>query len=150
MRTLAVGTLVLGMCGQSAFASPPPCGRTSLMEFADRFDQAQLRKNGPMLNQMVAENLVFITRSGERKGKREFIAGWTDPNNTYNPIVLSDRVTIPLGPAAAGVSAQTTLSGTSGDKGFASRIHFSDTFRCIEGEWRAVHIQVTRVPDLEH
>ncbi len=113
MRTLAVGNLILEVCGQPALASPLPCG-TSLIEFADRFDQSQLQKNGPLLEQMVAEDLVFITGSGERKGKREFIAGGTDPETTYNPIVLSDRVTIPLGPTAAVVSPQTTLSGTFG------------------------------------
>jgi hypothetical protein len=42
------------------------------------------------------------------------------------------------------VSAATTLSGTSGGKRFSSSFRFTDTFRRIAGEWRAIHIQVTR------
>ena len=146
MRVLALGAALLGIPGQSLAAQTAPPASISLVEFADRFDQAQLQKNGPLLERMVADDLVFITSSGERQGKKEFIGGWTDAADTYNPIVLTDRVVRQLGPDAGLVSAETVVSGTSGDKPFASRIRFTDTFERIDGEWRAVHIQVTRVP----
>jgi ketosteroid isomerase-like protein len=120
---------------------------TNLIEFADRFDQAQLTKDRRALEQMVADDLVFITSSGQRQGKKEFIAGWTDPGDKFDPITLVDRVVTPLGEDAGMVSAETVLSGTSGGKKFASRIRFTDTFQRIDGQWRAVHIQVTRIPN---
>ena len=129
-----------------AAAADVPSGE-SLSAFADRFDQAQLRKDGPALERMVADDLVFITGSGQRQGKQEFIAGWTDPGDRFDPITLVDRVVTPLGEDAGLVSVETVLRGTSGGKAFASRIRFTDTFRRSGGEWRAVHIQVTRIPE---
>ena len=119
----------------------------SLTEFADRFDRAQLEKDGAALERMVDDDLVFITSSGERQGKAEFIAGWTSPGDSFEPITLVDRVVVPLGRDAGVVSAETTLRGTSGGEPFASRFRFSDTFVREGGEWRAVHILVSRMAD---
>jgi len=124
----------------------PSSDQSSLTEFANRFDRAQLAKDGAALERMVDDDLVFITSSGERQGKDEFIAGWTAPGDTFEPITLVDRVVRPLGRDAGVVSAETTLRGTSGGQPFASRFRFSDTFVREDGEWRAVHIQVSRTP----
>ena len=143
MRMIALSVIVLGL-GQPAFAQQHDNG---LVAFADKFDQAQLKKNGAALEKMISDDLVFITGSGKRQGKKAFIAGWTDPAETYDPITLVDRVVTPLGPDAGMVSAETVLSGASGGKKFSSRFRYTDTFRRVGGEWRAVHIQVTRIPD---
>jgi len=143
MRMIALSAIALGL-GQPASAQQEDNG---LVAFADGFDQAQLKKNGAALETMIADDLVFITGSGKREGKKEFIAGWTDPQDTYDPIVLVDRIVTSLGPDAGMVSAETVLSGASGGKKFSSRFRYTDTFRRVGGEWRAVHIQVTRIPD---
>ena len=96
---------------------------------------------------MVADNLVFITGSGQRQGKREFIAGRTAAGDRFDPITLGDRVVTPLGDNAGMVSAETVLSGTSDGIPFASRFRFTDTFSRVAGEWRAIHIQVTRIAE---
>lgn len=137
--------LCLASCG--APATDAKADASSLTEFADQFDRAQLAKDGAALKRMVADDLVFITSAGERQGKDEFIAGWTAPGDTFEPITLVDRVVVPLGRDAGVVSAETTLRGTSGGEPFASRFRFSDTFVREGGEWRAVHIQVTRMAE---
>jgi len=146
VRAFVIGAALLGILAQPLAAKPDPAADIGLAAFADRFDQAQLQKDGGALGKMVADDLVFITGSGERKGKTEFIAGWTDPADTYKPITLTDRVVRQLGPDVGLVTAETVLSGTSSGKAFASRFRFTDTFQRIGGEWRAVHIQVTRIP----
>ena len=138
--------LCLASCGAPA-AEDANADTASLTEFADRFDRAQLAKDGAALERMVHDELVFITSSGERQGKDEFIAGWTAPGDTFEPITLVDRLVTPLGRDAGVVSAETTLRGTSGGQPFASKFRFSDTFVREGGEWRAVHIQVSRIPD---
>lgn len=143
MRTLTLVALAIGL-GQPASAQQPG---TSLVEFADRFDNAQLKKDGAALERMISDDLVFIDGSGKRQGKKEFIAGWTDPGDSYDPITLIDRTVTALGPDAGMVSAETTLSGTSGGKKFSSHFRYTDTFQRTRGEWRAVHIQVTRIAD---
>jgi ketosteroid isomerase-like protein len=136
--------LCLASCGAPA-TDEAKADPASLTEFADRFDRAQLEKNGAALERMVDDDLVFITSAGERQGKAEFIAGWTAPGGSFEPITLVDRVVVPLGRDAGVVSAETMLRGTSGGQPFASRFRFSDTFVREAGEWRAVHIQVTRL-----
>ncbi|MCW4460733.1 nuclear transport factor 2 family protein [Sphingomonas sp. BT-65] len=115
-----------------------------LLAVADAFDRAQLTQDRAALERMVDDGLVFIQSSGKRAGKQVFIDGWTTPGDSYDPITLVDRVVIRLGPDAFLVSASTTLSGISGGKRFSSSFRFTDTFRRVGGEWRAVHIQVTR------
>src|SRR5688572_26967102 len=140
--------LALAACGEPPPAEADPASDVAgLTEFADRFDRAQLDKDGAALEQMVADDLVFITGAGARQGKKEFIDGWTAPGDSFDPVTLVDRVVRPLGPAAGVVSAETTLTGTSGGERFSSRIRFSDTFERIDGQWQAVHIQVTRVAE---
>lgn len=115
-----------------------------LLVFADAFDRAQLTQDRAALERMVDDGLVFIQSSGARAGKKAFIDGWTAPGERYDPVTLIDRVIVRLGPDAFMVSAATTLSGTSGGKRFSSSFRFTDTFHRVGGEWRAIHIQVTR------
>jgi ketosteroid isomerase-like protein len=122
-----------------------PQATQDVLAFADAFDRAQLAKDAAALEEMVSEALVFVDGSGKRQGKKEFIAGWTAPGDRFDPVVLVDRVVTPLGPNAAVVSAETTLSGTSGGQRFSSRFRFADTFVRSDGKWRAVHIQVTPI-----
>ena len=67
--------------------------------------------------------------------------------DSFDPITLVDRVVRPLGADGGVVSAETTLSGVSGGQRFSSKFRFSDTFERTGGEWRAVHIQVTRIAE---
>ena len=138
--------LYLASCGGTSAdeATPDTAGLT---EFADSFDRAQLEKDGAALERMVADDLVFITSSGERQGKAEFIAGWTAPGDSFEPITLIDRVIRPIGADVGVVTAETTLSGVSGGQRFSSKFRFSDTFERTGGEWQAVHIQVTRIAE---
>lgn len=129
-------------------ARPLLAGRASLASItavADEFDRAQLAKDAAALRRIVSDSLIFIDGSGTRTGKEEFIAGWTDPSDHFEPIKLIDRTFTPLGPDAWIVSAEVTLKGVSGGKSFSSRIRYSDTFHKIAGRWRVVHIQVTRM-----
>ena len=138
--------LGLASCGGTA-PGDAPADTAGLTAFAESFDRAQLDKDGGALERMVADDLVFITGSGERQGKAEIIAGWTAPGDSFEPITLVDRVIRPIGADGGVVTAETTLSGVSGGQRFSSQFRFSDTFERTGGEWRAVHIQVTRIAD---
>lgn len=140
--------LLLAAALSASLAAAAPQGRTpaAIVEFADSFDRAQLSKDGAALDRMVSDDLVFIDGSGARKDKKAFIAGWTGPGERFEPIRLIDRTFTRLGPNAWIVGAEVTLKGTSDGKPFASRFRFADTFMRTSGRWRAVHIQVTRMP----
>jgi ketosteroid isomerase-like protein len=117
----------------------------SLTAFADAFDRAQLAQDRAAMERMVADDLVFVDGSGKRQGKKEFIEGWMTPGDRYDPLVLVDRVIVPLGPDAGVVNAETNLTGISGGKRFASHFRYADSFRRVGGKWQVAHIQVTRM-----
>lgn len=117
-----------------------------LIAFADAFDRAQLTQDRAAMERMIADDFVFVDGSGKRQGKQEFIQGWMTPGDRYDPLVLVDRVVVPLGPDGAVVNAETSLTGVSGGKRFASRFRFADSFRRVGGKWQVAHIQVTRIP----
>ena len=119
--------------------------KASLIAAADAFDKAQITKNGAALEQMAMDDLIFIDGSGKRLGKKAFIDGWIAPGDTFDPITLIDRTVSLMGPDVGIVGAEVNLCGTSGGTRFCSRFRFADTFRRVDGRWRAAHIQVTRI-----
>lgn len=144
--TLGAMALALSACGA---APRDPAGAASVADltaFADAFDAAQIAKDGAKLDTMVADDLVYIDGSGKRQGKRDFIAGWTGADDSYDPVRLSDRVITPLGSDAGLASAEAILSGRSAGQPFRVRLRYTDIFHRRAGGWQAVHIQVTRIP----
>jgi ketosteroid isomerase-like protein len=135
-----------GLLTAVALVAALPASAQTLTEFADQFDQAQIAQDGPALAAMVSEDLIFIDGGGARQSKAEFVAGWLDPSVRFEPITIIGRYVIPLGPDAGIVGGEVVLRGTSNGTPFASHIRFADTFRRSNGRWRAVHIQVTRIP----
>lgn len=132
---------------QSATAPQTDVSIETLRQIGDRFDAAQIGKDAAALDALVADDLVFVGSDGQRQDKAGFIAGYTDPGITFDPIAIKDRIFVPLGPDTGLVGGDVVLSGTSDGQPFASRIRFADTFRRIDGEWKAVHIQSTRVQE---
>ena len=128
----------------SAIAQPP--GQAEIIAMADRFDQAQIGKDRATLEAMTDSSLVFIGSDGRRQDRQAFIAGWLDPAIAWHPIAVTDRYVLPLGPAAVVVGGDVVLRWTAGGQPGSARIRFADTFHRIDGIWKAVHIQATRVP----
>jgi hypothetical protein len=117
-----------------------------LREIGDRFDRAQIAQDRAAMEAMTADDLIFVGSDGRRQSRADFIAGWIDPDTHYEPITVEDRYFLPLGADAGVVGGDVMVRGTSNGQAFAAHIRFADTFRRIDGQWRAVHIQATRVP----
>lgn len=147
-RMKAIGLAISALFALFAVAATgAPRGEAAdLTAFADAFDAAQIAKDRAALETMVADDLVYIDGTGQRHGKAFFIDGWTGPTDEYDPVTLRDRVVAPLGRDAGLASAETILSGRSAGTPFRARIRFTDIFRRSGDGWRAVHIQVTRMP----
>ncbi len=128
-------------------AGSPDLPVETLRTVADRFDRAQIEQDRATMEAMTARDLVFVGSDGRRQGRAEFIAGWLDPGTRYAPITVADRYFLPLGPDSFVAGGDVVVRGTSGGQPFAVRIRFSDIFRRTGGQWRAVHIQATRVPE---
>ena len=118
----------------------------TLREVADRFDRAQIGQDRATLERMTAPDFILIGTSGARQSRQQFIDDYFEPGLRFEIALPDDRYFIPLGPDAGIVGGDVAMRGTSNGTPFASRIRFSDTFRRINGEWVAVHVQATRVP----
>ena len=128
-------------------AAAPDVSVDTLRTIADRFDQAQIGQDRAGMEAMTAPDLVFVGSNGVRQSREQFVAGWLEPGTTYQPIQITDRYFLPLGPDAGVVGGDVVVRGSANGQPFAARIRFADTFRRTGGEWRAVHIQATRVPE---
>jgi hypothetical protein len=127
-------------------AAAPDVSVETLRTIADRFDQTQIGQDRAGMEAMTAPDLIFVGSNGVRQSREQFIAGWLEPGTHYEPIHITDRYLLPLGPDAGVVGDDVVVRGTANGEPFAVRIRFADTFRRTGGEWRAVHIQATRVP----
>jgi hypothetical protein len=131
----------------AAGAAAPDVSVETLRTIADRFDQTQIGQDRAGMEAMTAPDLIFVGSNGVRQSREQFVAGWLEPGTHYEPITITDRYFLPLGPDSGVVGGDTIVRGTANGEPFAVRIRFADTFRRIHGEWRAVHIQATRVPE---
>jgi hypothetical protein len=130
----------------AAGAAAPDVSVETLRTIADRFDRTQIEQDRAGMEAMTAPDLIFVGSNGVRQSREQFVAGWLEPGTHYEPITITDRYFLPLGPDSGVVGGDTIVRGTANGEPFAVRIRFADTFRRIHGEWRAVHIQATRVP----
>ena len=142
----AAAALAISACTRAP-ATRPDVDVATLRAVADRFDHAQLSQDRAALERLIANDLVLIGSDGTRQNKRQFIDGFVAPGLHFEMVTPTDRYFIPLGPDAGIAGGEALLRGTSNGTPFTSRIRFSDTFRHIGGEWLAVHVEATRVPD---
>lgn len=136
----------LAACSLSAPAFAENVSQEVLREVADRFDTAQIEQDRAAIEAMTADDLIFVGSNGVRQSRAEFVAGWMESGTDYEPAVAEDRYFLPLGPDVGVAGGDVVLRGTTNGQPFAARIRFADTFRRIDGVWKAVHIQATRVP----
>jgi ketosteroid isomerase-like protein len=137
---------LLAACSLSAPAFAENVSQEVLRDIADRFDTAQIEQDRAAIEAMTTDDLIFVGSNGVRQSRAEFIAGWMEPGTDYEPAVAEDRYFLPLGPDVGVAGGDVVLRGTANGQPFAARIRFADTFRRIDGVWKAVHIQATRVP----
>lgn len=141
--------LVLALLAAVSLVTPAlaeDVSQETLREVGDRFDRAQIEQDRATMEAMTTEDLIFVGSNGIRQSRADFIAGWMDPDTRYEPITIEDRYFLPLGPDTGVVGGDVVVRGTSNGQPFAAHIRFADTFRRVNGTWRAVHIQATRVP----
>lgn len=138
-------TLLLAVAAPLLIAAAPT-PEAEVKAAAKAFDQAQLAGDKAVLGRMVADDFIIVRGSGRQGGKQDFIAGWTMPGTTFEPIQIQDPVYVPLGPQAAIVGGRVELRGSTNGKPFVERFHFSDVFAWRDGRWQVVFVQVTSTP----
>ena len=126
-------------------AAPAPAVEAEIKAASATFDRAQFEKDKATLDRMLARDFRFVRGSGKFTGRDDFIAGFTDPEVTFEPFVIADPMYVALGPDAGIVGGKGTIRGTEKGKPFEEHFRYADTFHRINGHWRVVYVQVTPI-----
>jgi ketosteroid isomerase-like protein len=137
--------LVAALAAFPAIAQAPD-GNAEIRAAAQRFDDAQLHGDGATLEAMLAPDFLFVRGSGRIGDRRDFIAGFTDPNTKLEPFAITDRLFIRVSPEVAIVGGEARIKGTDHGKPVAEHFRYSDTFARRDGRWVVVYTQVTGLP----
>jgi uncharacterized protein (TIGR02246 family) len=109
------------------------------------FDDAQQRKDAEAIARFLTGDFRYVNGSGKLAGRDAFMAAFSDSQVQFDPFVIKDRSIISLGPDAAIVAAEATISGMDNGKRFSEHFRYADTFQRREGKWKVVYVQVTRI-----
>ncbi len=131
---------------QASSPLPDPVPSESVEAASHAFDDAQYRQDATLLDQMLPADFHIVHGSGEIGDKRDFIAGFTDPQVRFEPFEIRDRIVKMLGHDAALITAEGTIKGTKNGKPFVDRFRFVDTFRRRGSGWEVAYVQVTPLP----
>jgi hypothetical protein len=109
------------------------------------FDRAQLTHDRAALDRVLASDFKYVRGSGKFTGRDDFIAGFTDPEVTFEPFVITNRMFVPLGENAGIVGGEGVIRGRDHGTPFEEHFRYADTFGWRDGRWQVVYVQVTPI-----
>ncbi len=119
---------------------------TEVKQAAREFDAAQLNADRAALERFLAQDFVFVRGSGVVAGRDAFLASFASGTLKLDPFTVINPVFVDLGPDAAIVGGEATLTGTENGERFVERFRYADTFKRRDGRWQVVYVQVTPLP----
>jgi len=110
-----------------------------------RFD-AQVSKNAEVLNQLLAEDMVYVHSNGNVDNKQSYIQSIKDGNSTYNSIDIQEQKVRMYGKTAIvnGVCyiKRPLVDGKNNDL----KLRYTDAYVKKDGRWQMVTWQSFRMP----
>lgn len=110
-----------------------------------RFD-AQVSKNADVLNQLLAEDMVYVHSNGNVDNKQSYIQSIKDGNSTYNSIDVQEQKVRLYGKMAIvnGVCyiKRPPVDGKNNDL----KLRYTDAYVKKDGRWQMVTWQSFRMP----
>jgi ketosteroid isomerase-like protein len=132
-----------------AFLAGSPAAPTvrlpdDLARAAEDYERAQIEGDRPALDRLLAPHFLLVDSDGARIGREAFIGEWTAPGFDPEPVEVEEHVTMLIGEAAL-LGGKVTLRGRNNGAPFAVTFRYSDFWQRIDGRWRVVFAQATRV-----
>jgi Domain of unknown function (DUF4440) len=107
------------------------------------FDQAQFAKDVSALDQQIAPDMCYINGGGQRLGKSEFIAFFTNAQLSFEPFVITGREVVALSDTICAVTGNGMMRGMLDGVRFEDCFRYTDIFARRDGSWQVVYVQVT-------
>lgn len=151
MRAIVLAALlILPACSSPAEETPAQASQTpdGYQQAAAALDAAISGKDQAALEQLIADDFLWVRGSGAMGDKAAFIGALTSDSLDIEPFTAAGARWIVEGNSAL-LAATNTLKGTADGEEFVDRHRFGDHWLWRDGEWRLVYAQITPVQDGE-
>lgn len=111
-----------------------------------RFD-AQVAKDTKVMNEILADDLIYTHSSGQQDSKKSYIAAIESGKSTYLAIEISGDTVRFYGPNTAIVTGQMKTNVVSNGQTNALRLRYTDVYMKRNGTWKMVAWQSARMPN---
>ena len=114
-----------------------------LIDIEKKWNEAYRRKDVPVLNRILADDIIIIYGDGTRATKSEDIASIGVDEQVESSTL--DDFQVKLYGDTAVVMSRVTSSGLRQGKHFNAQFRYLDVYRKREGRWQCVITQNTRI-----
>jgi ketosteroid isomerase-like protein len=140
MRGAASALLAAAIAAATGASPRTTSPREALIRLERRWVEALERRDAQAVGAILADDFVDTTYRGERRTRREALAGLTSPQRARTTQELSDLEARVYGTTGI-VTGINTVTGRNPD--FSARLRFTDVFVKSNGVWKAVAAQET-------
>jgi len=140
---LVVLAVPVAACAANSAPRSPEAAKRAVIAASAAFDDAQLHKYRVGMDHFLAADFKFVRGSGKLSGRNDFMAGFTDPQVSFKPFTITNRIFVPLGTTGGIVGGEGVIQGLDHGQPFKEHFRYSDTFQWRDGRWQVVYVQVT-------
>lgn len=115
-----------------------------LTRIADNWDKAIVAKNTAAIADNMTQDFRQIDTNGGVETKASFVQGLTDANFSIDPYTVDDLDVRVYGDVAL-LSGTIRMTGRNVGKPFKSHFRFIDIYRKVDGQWKVMSVQTTRI-----
>ena len=133
---------VMALAVNALAASPTE----QLVQQADAWDKAIIRKDSAAIAANMAEDFRQISARGDVANKASFLDVITSPKLVINPYSVEDMDVRLYGDVAL-LSGRTRLTGSWEGKAFTSHYRYVDVYVRKDGQWRVASVQITEIKE---
>ena len=132
-------------CAPKSPAADPAADRATLIQQADAWDQAIVRKDLAAISANMADDFRQIRSNGDLVDKATFLRDITSPELKIDPYQVEDLEVRLFGEVAL-LTGHTHMQGSYAGAAFTTHYRYIDVYARRDGRWQVVSVQITTIP----
>ena len=109
----------------------------------ERF-RAMVDGNGPQLDVLLSDNVIYVHTNGKRETKQQFIDAITAGRRRYRQIEIQSQDVLPVGRETCVVTGRALIEMEANNGALLFPIAYTAIQAQEEGQWRLIAWQATR------
>jgi ketosteroid isomerase-like protein len=134
LRTGGIVLLLTMLASAQVRSKSTDAERSKLIALENAWNQAQIHRDGPALESLLADTFVYTDWDGTVMNKSRFIADTKDPS-VETTLVANEGVDVYFYPGTAVVTGAYHAKGKSKGHPFDHHGRFTDTWIEMNGQW---------------